>query len=113
MYLRVRIAEWGVAMGARDLFTPDEWNQIVDAPIEAASLVIMASPSGVLGTAQELLAAYSQRKEQIAPRAASPLLQAIGETLAAREEQERQAAASGAAPAPPDAAELQAETMDG
>jgi len=74
-------------MAAKADFTPEEWTKIQFAPLNAALVVTLASPSGPIGMVKEMFAAVSSVVELEQNPSASQILKQVAADIKARKDQ--------------------------
>ncbi|GCE15917.1 hypothetical protein [Tengunoibacter tsumagoiensis] len=62
-------------------FSPDEWKILADTPVVVGKAMIAASPSGMLGAAEEVMTLSNSLKELTKKQTANPFLNELGSQL--------------------------------
>lgn len=73
-------ANLGQAAPASWPYTSDEWKILLETPMTVCRAIMAVSPSGVVGTSQEVIALRSSLSEAL-QQASSPLLQSLRQQL--------------------------------
>ena len=65
-------------MTSKKDFTPEEWTMLLLAPVQTGMAVLLASKSGLIGTAKEAMALYNATNKRVAQQYANnSLIQAL------------------------------------
>jgi hypothetical protein len=73
-------------MASKADFTPEEWSNVLFAPLNTALFIALASPSGPVGMVQEMFAAVSSIVDVEKDAGASQILKDIAADTKARQE---------------------------
>ncbi len=68
-------------------YTNDEWKVLLDTPVTICRAVMAVSPSGAVGTSQEVMAMRNSLKD-VLQKASNPLLQTVRQQLQSQENAE-------------------------